>query len=606
MRVGLRGKIIFITALTPLILGVATLVTVHRSVREHVDGSSIHESLDHSVRVLEYMLAARSRALSGGADVIARDPRFFSLITLGEYQRDRQFKATVRGMAADFNRITETDVFEVVDRRGRVLTSVGSEEVGAEAASPLVERARAGNRAVAVISIDGRQFQLCSTPVRADGQVVGVLLMGSEIGPNVARELRGQMRSEVTFIANGVITATTLPDNRDRTHLLEAIERADADGGAAQSNAFKVTGQDLTYITVVRRIPGSDPEQRQYFAMQRAFDPELAFLKKTQSDLGVLAALALIVAMLTGVLLSDQIRRPLQQLVHAAHEIQKGNYAYPLQVRSRDEIGFLTERFDDMRRREQLYVGSLEETMRIKSDFINIASHELRTPISVIDGYRALLTSGELGALEPRQQQALQAIGGSLDKLKRVAEQATSMADIRHERLIPDFQIQPLEPVIGRAIGRAIAALPGRQVTVEKHLDAAAGGAIEFDPRLVEQALTHLISNAIRFTPDGGRVDISLRRHGEYHDVEISDTGRGIPADRLASIFDHGYSVGSTLHHSSSGEHSDADGGLGLGLGITRGIVEAHGGTIEAANRPEGGARFTIRLPGRSDRRQAA
>jgi hypothetical protein len=125
MHFGLRGKIILITVATPLILGIATMVTVHRSVREHVDGSSIHASLDHSVLVIEHMLSARARALAGGAQVIARDPRFFSLVTLGEYQRDRHFLDTMRGMAEDFNRFTELEVFEVIDRRGRTLASVG-------------------------------------------------------------------------------------------------------------------------------------------------------------------------------------------------------------------------------------------------------------------------------------------------------------------------------------------------------------------------------------------------------------------------------------------------------------------------------------------------
>ncbi len=605
MRIGLRGKIIFITAVTPLILGIATMVTVRRSVHEHVDGSSIHESLDHSVRVLEYMLAGRSHALTGGAEVIARDPRFFSLVTLGEYQRDRSFDATVRSMAADFNRITETDVFEVFDRRGRRLASAGSITPRSGIVDDLIQRARAGEGANAVTLIDGSQYQLVSTPIRADGRVVGVLLMGSEIGPSVARELRGQMRSEVTFIANGAITASTLPRNRDRTSLMEAVRETEAAGDIETRGIFKVKGQELTYITVVRRIPGSDSTKGQYFAMQRAFDPELVFLKKTQQDLALLAVLALLAALGTGLFLSGQIRRPIQQLVRAAQEIQKGNYAHPLKVGSRDEIGFLARRFDEMRHREELYVGSLEETMRIKTDFINIASHELRTPISVIDGYRALLSNEELGPLDPRQRQALQAIASALGKLKQVADQATSMADIRNERLTPNFSPQPLEPLISRAIGAALAGAAERRVVIDKHLDPSIG-ALDLDPQLIEQALTHLISNAIHFTPDGGRVDITLRRGPGVAEIEISDTGSGIPEKRLASVFDHGYSAGSTLHHSSGEAESTRASGLGLGLGITRGIVEAHGGTIEAGNRPEGGASFTIRLPIEPRARQAA
>jgi len=605
MRIGLRGKIIFITVATPLILGVAAMVTVQRSVREHVDGSSIHESLDHSVSVLEYMLAARARALTGGAEVIARDPRFFSLVTLGEYQRDRQFVATMRGMAKDFNRIAETDIFEVIDRRVRILASVGRVRVEPGAAEGIIREARGGKSATAVMVLEGAQYQLGATPIRADGRIVGVLLMGSEIGPIVARELRGQMRSEVTFMANGSITATTLPENRDRTALLEAIASSEGSEAVETRGVFKVRGEELTYVTVVRRVPGSDPEQQQLYAMQRAFDPELVFFKQTQNDLALLAALALVAALLTGLFLSGQIRRPIRQLVRAAQEIQKGNYAYPLSTKSGDEIGFLTERFEEMRRREEVYVGSLEETMRIKTDFINVASHELRTPISVIAGYRAMLEGGELGPLEPRQREALRAIGSSLDRLKVVAERATSMADIRHERLEPDFLRQPLEPLIGRAIGRALAGAPRRTVEIEKDLESAIPD-IDLDAQLIEQALTHVISNAIRFTPDGGSVHIALGRSDHGVRLEVDDTGPGIPESRLATLFDHGYAVHSPMPHAADGESANRASGLGLGLAITRGIIEAHGGTIEAGNRPGGGARFLIRLPAEQRQRRAA
>jgi two-component system sensor histidine kinase BaeS len=596
MHFGLRGKIILITVATPLILGIATMVTVHRSVREHVDGSSIHESLDHSVLVLEHMLSARARALAGGAQVIARDPRFFSLVTLGEYQRDRHFIDTMRGMAEDFNRFTELEVFEVIDRRGRTLASVGEVKTQAGARDSLVTEGRAGRNASAVVMIGGNQYQLSATPIRADRRIVGVLLLGSEIGATLARELRAQMRSEVTFLADGAITASTLPENRDRGGLLEAIAAADQSEPLESRGAFKVHGQELTYVTVVRRIPGSGTAHEQLYAMQRAFDPELVFLRQTQGDLGLLAVLALMAALVTGAFLSGQIRRPIQQLVTAAQEIQKGNYAHPLNVNSRDEIGFLAQRFDEMRRREEVYVSGLEETMRIKSDFINVASHELRTPISVIAGYQALLESGQLGPLEARQAQALQAIGGCIEKLTRVADQATSMADIRNQRLQPQLESQSLEPLIGRAIGSAVASASSRKIEIVKRLDARLG-RVEVDAPLIEQALMHLISNAIRFTPDGGKVEIELRSQTGFAEIDIGDNGPGIPQADISKLFDHGYSVRSSMHHASADGAKAPASGLGLGLGITRGIIEAHGGTIEAGNRPEGGARFTIRLP---------
>src|SRR5258708_35040199 len=109
MRFGLRGRILLTTVLTPVTLGLATYATVHRNVAQHVNSTSIHENLEHSAQVFESMRAARAHTLEGGAQVIAEDPRFFALLTLGPSQRESRFFATVRDLAPDFNRITQAD-----------------------------------------------------------------------------------------------------------------------------------------------------------------------------------------------------------------------------------------------------------------------------------------------------------------------------------------------------------------------------------------------------------------------------------------------------------------------------------------------------------------
>ena len=207
MRISLRWKILLITVITPMSLGLAAFVTVNRNVRKHVDSSSIQEALEHSVRVFEAMLATRGRALSGGAEVIALDPRFFSLLTLGTAQRDSRFTATVRGMAKDFNRITQAELFEVFDRHGRCVASVGAIRSSPASRARFVGRALKGQATVSVMDAAGLQYQVSTTPVRSDGQVVGVLMLGSEVGQRLARTLRGQMRCEVSFLSNGAITS---------------------------------------------------------------------------------------------------------------------------------------------------------------------------------------------------------------------------------------------------------------------------------------------------------------------------------------------------------------------------------------------------------------
>ncbi|MFI5372005.1 MAG: cache domain-containing protein, partial [Candidatus Eisenbacteria bacterium] len=215
MRLGLRWRTILLTALTPATLALAVLFTVDRNVRAHVDASSIHESLGHSAAVFESMLHTRSRALAGGAQIIARDPRFFSLLMLGPSQRDSRFVSTVRGMAQDFNHITQTDLFEVVDQRGRMLASVGAASSSHAARDEMVRRALKGESVEGVLIEGDAHYQVALAPVYADRRIVGVLLLGAGIGTPLATELRTEMLCEVTFLTGDYVTGTTLSDSSD-------------------------------------------------------------------------------------------------------------------------------------------------------------------------------------------------------------------------------------------------------------------------------------------------------------------------------------------------------------------------------------------------------
>ncbi|MEO5619256.1 MAG: ATP-binding protein [Candidatus Eisenbacteria bacterium] len=595
-RPGLRSKILLLTALTPSVLAAAVLLTVHHNVSSHVDSSSIHENLEHSTTVFESMLALRLRALATGAEVIARDPRFFSLVMLDASQRDAHFVPTLKGTATDFNRITQTDLFEVLDRRGRVLVSVGKQKSERSAREELVRAALEGETVTRVMAQGEQHYQIAVVPVRADRRTVGALMLGASIDRALALELKAQMRGEVTFVSNGRITGTTLDNGQDLGALKSWLRRdALAQGPLETRRVERVESGTQTYLTLLRPIPFS-PRNTQFYVMQRSHEPESSFLKRMETDMFLLGGLAVLIALVAGWLFSRQITRPVLALVQGARAMENGDFDTEIAVSNRDEIGYLAERFRVMRERERAFVRSLQETARMKSEFISVASHELRTPISVIQGYRDLLADGSMGAMSPHQVQALNAIRDCLVQLTKVAEAATQVAQIESERLHLSPADTEITPIIQRAVAVAQVSAIDRRVRVLSDLEANLGMAC-IDASQIADTLAQLIGNGIRFTPDGGEVVVHGRGERDHVVIQVRDTGVGIPADRLGQLFGRTPPIRDANHHHSSSVLEFRSAGLGFGLHIARAIVEAHRGSIEVASEEGAGTTLTVRLP---------
>ena len=500
------------------------------------------------------------------------------------------------GVARDFNTITRADLFEVIDGKGRLLASVGRGSSTRLSREPLIRRALEG-RAVSGILVERQaDYQVTVTPVFAHGRVIGGLLLGARIGQPLARRLRDLTRSEVTFVSGRRSVGTTLED-ADRDALLLALKGGPRGDSLAVSELLEVKGGAAqTYLTLVRRIPDSGPSSPQFYVMQRSLEAETGYLTVTRNLLIQLGVLAVIVAILGGMAVAQRITAPIQRLVRAADEMEKGDYQYPLEIHSRDEIGHLAERFEEMRQHEKVYVRSLEEVGRIKSEFIDVASHELRTPISIIRGFHDLFATGGLGPVTPPQTKALAAIEASLMSLTRVAEDATKMAQIEGERLILTIDDYDVASVLRQGVADAMTDARKRELDVEVDVEPDLGPA-RMDGMRNAQAISQLVRNSIRFTPDGGLIEVRAWSEENELVLQVRDTGIGIPEEKFGDLFERSFMVRDSLHHHSSNTLEFRSAGLGLGLAIVRGIVEAHGGTIKVESQVSRGTTFTLRLP---------
>ena len=237
--------------------------------------------------------------------------------------------------------------------------------------------------------------------------------------------------------------------------------------------------------------------------------------------------------------------------------------------------------------REKAARRESEAAARSKDEFVTTLSHELRTPLNAIFGWVHLLRSGALD--EAARSHALEVIERNTRTQTRMVEDLLDSSRIMTGNLRIEPRPVDLEAVIRAAVDAVRPALDAKGLHLATHLDAAAG-PVAGDPDRLQQVVWNLLTNAIKFTPRGGRVEVRLERHGSQVQVEVSDTGRGIAADFLPHVFER-----FTQAEASS---SRTQPGLGIGLALVRHLVELHGGTVGVSSDGDGrGATFTVRLP---------
>jgi signal transduction histidine kinase/CheY-like chemotaxis protein len=226
-----------------------------------------------------------------------------------------------------------------------------------------------------------------------------------------------------------------------------------------------------------------------------------------------------------------------------------------------------------------------EEANRIKDQFLAVVSHELRTPLSPI------LTWTHLLRVDPNADlgEGLATIERAARTQAQIVEDLLDVSRIVSGKLRLDVRPIELEPIVDAAVEAIRPAAAARGIRLQVTLDPKAG-PVSGDEGRLQQVFWNLLSNAIKFTPKGGSVSVTLERVSSHIEVTVSDTGCGVPADKMAHLFERFWQA--------DGSTSRAHGGLGLGLAIVRHLVELHGGTVEAHSEGvDRGTTFRVVLP---------
>jgi PAS domain S-box-containing protein len=245
--------------------------------------------------------------------------------------------------------------------------------------------------------------------------------------------------------------------------------------------------------------------------------------------------------------------------------------------------------------REQAARAEAEAANRLKDEFLATLSHELRTPLTAILGWAKLLADGQVSG--DKAADAFAAIYRNACSQAQLVDDLLDVSRVITGQLRIEVIPVNLAAVVeaAAAVVRHAAAAKGVSLHVNFETDAL---TVNGDPNRLQQVVWNLFSNAVKFTPKGGRVEARVRRAGSQMEITVSDTGQGIEAEFLPHVFERfrQADMGTTRRHA----------GLGLGLAIVRHLVELHGGTVEAASEGAGrGSTFRVRLPMRAVREQA-
>jgi signal transduction histidine kinase len=297
----------------------------------------------------------------------------------------------------------------------------------------------------------------------------------------------------------------------------------------------------------------------------------------------IVLLVCLLAAAALGIWTAASFTRPILQLRRTMGAVAEGDFHVPdsLDLERADEIGDLSRSFSWM-------TQQLSRLDQMKAEFISIATHELKTPINVINGYTELLEEGIYGPPNPKQIEALHTIEEQTRVLTALVNQLLDISRLEAGGLQLEMEEVALNDLFVR-IDRSFGVLARKKninfvVDVAPNLPRVIPGDAD---RLADQVLGNLLSNALKFTPDGGSIVVRAWSDKDRLRIEVRDSGEGIPREQLPYIFDKYYQVS---------QHARAK-GAGLGLAIALEVVEAHGGTIDVDSQPGRGTAFTINIP---------
>lgn len=362
--------------------------------------------------------------------------------------------------------------------------------------------------------------------------------------------------------------ADFLPEDQEAMHtrLLAPLNR---------NTKIICTDRHLAYYLPYRLTVGDRSYQLHFI---KPMAEQLHFLTILIQILMATNAIGLLIAVISGMYISRRILHPIRDITKTAKEIEVSDLDRRIETTGdKDELQELAKTFNHMLDRIQT---GFEQQRRFVSD----ASHELRTPVTVISGYANMLD--RWGKQDPAAlEEGITAIRSEAANMYELIEKLLFLAKADHQKQALAKTTLTMQPLIDEIVQET------RLIAPEHHILLAGNdpGAVYADASAIKEMLRIFIENSIKYTPAGKSISIASKNTGSHLDISIEDTGIGIPEEDQPNIFDRFYRVDKSRTKTS--------GGTGLGLSIARWIADQHVSTIRLASKPGDGTKITVSIP---------
>jgi len=360
-------------------------------------------------------------------------------------------------------------------------------------------------------------------------------------------------------------------------------------GGSGRGIFVNYNGKEA--IAVWKYLPSFDWGLMAMIDTAEAFEPETKLR-------GIVLIIGLIVLLLVGLLaiyISHNISQPIVKLRDAAVKIGKGKLGTKIEIKSKDEIGELGREFSRMTLKLKKSNDDLKKSYKelkgldkAKTEFIMLASHELKSPLVPIMGYTELMLKGELGKTSKKQKEKLKIILRNTENLKNLINHLLDLSKLEMNKIKLDKKMNDLPMLITHVL-KDLAPL-SKEKNAALTLHSPKKVMLSYDEEEMRKIITNLLINAITYSKGKkNNIRISVTEEEKRVIIKIKDQGRGIAREKLPKIFDKFYRVSEAV--------TSPESGVGVGLSVVKGLVELHGGTITVTSKHGVGTEFTVIIP---------